>query len=134
MNTRTIIIALGLLGLSGCAAPVTTIDYYDVDAATLRRIKPIEVINATALSSGDFKQLGSVTGFHCRRAQGVGGYGADKDAAQQTAIDQIRLRAARKSASHITTPQCIVNESMDLVNNCWASIKCTSRAFSQQGN
>ena len=72
---------------------------------------------------------GSVTGFHCRRAQGMGGYGTDKAAAQQSAIDQIRLRAAKKGASHITTPQCTVSETMDLVNNCWASIRCTSSAL-----
>ena len=30
MNTRTLIVALALLGMSGCAAPVATIDYYDL--------------------------------------------------------------------------------------------------------
>ena len=134
MNSKTITITLGLLVLSGCAAPVATIDYYDVDTATLRRIKPLEVIDETVLASGNYKKLGNVSGFHCRRAQGMGGYGADKAAAQQTAIDQIRLRAAKKGASHITTPQCVVNETMDLTNNCWASIRCTSGALRRQGN
>jgi len=129
MNTRTIIITLILMLLSGCAAPVATIDYYDVDTATLRKIKPIETIDATARDSGKFKELGSLSGFHCRRAQGMGSYGDDKEIAQQTAIDQIKLRAAKKNASHITTPQCVVNESMDLMNNCWASIRCTSSAL-----
>jgi len=129
MNSKTIVITLGLLVLSGCAAPVATIDYYDVDTATLREIKPIEVVDETAFAPGNFKKLGNLTGFHCRRAQGMGGYGADKGAALQTAIDQIRLRAAKKRASHITTPQCVVSETMDLTNNCWASIRCTSGAL-----
>ena len=129
MNTRTLIIALALLGMSGCAAPLATIDYYDLNSATLRKIKPIEVIDTATLASGNYKALGNVAGFHCRRAEGMGGYGEDKAAAQQTAIDQIRLRAARKSATHITTPQCVVNETLDLLNNCWASIRCTSSAL-----
>jgi hypothetical protein len=131
MNIKTLIITLCILVLSGCAAPVSTIDYYNVDTATLQHIKPLEVIDEQALASGSYRKLGQVSGFHCRRADGMGGYGADKAAAQQTAIDQLELRAAQKRASYITTPQCVVSESMDLMNNCWASIKCTSTALSR---
>jgi hypothetical protein len=131
MKIRIVFIILCIIGASGCAAPIGTIDYYAVDTASLKRVKPLQEIDEQELASGGYKQLGSVTGFHCRRAHGMGGYGADQAGAEQTAIDQLRLRAAQKGASHYTSPSCVVSESMDLTNNCWASIKCTSRALSR---
>jgi hypothetical protein len=117
-----------LLVMSGCAAPVATIDYYSVDTATLQKIKPMKIVDEASLASGDYKALGKVTGFHCKRTS-AGGYGGAIEGPRQTAIDQLRLRAAKKGASHISTPECAVNETLDLANNCWASIRCTSTAL-----
>jgi hypothetical protein len=122
-----------LLAMSGCATPVASIDYYDVDTATLKRIKPMTVIDEQTLASGDYKDLGKVTGMHCRRTPPAGGgYGGNVAGPKRTAIDQLKLRAAKKGASHITSPECVVNESMDLANNCWSSIKCSSKALSRK--
>ena len=119
-----------MLSLSGCATPVASIDYYDVDTATLKRIKPMTVIDEQTLASGNYKDLGKVTGMHCRRTPPAGGgYGGNTAGPKRTAIDQLKLRAAKKGASHITEPQCDINESMDLANNCWSSIKCSSKAL-----
>ena len=121
-----------VLGMSGCATPVASIDYYDVDTATLKRIKPMTVIDDETLASGDYKDLGKVTGMHCRRTPPAGGgYRGQIAGPKRTAIDQLKLRAAKKGASHITEPQCDINESMDLSNNCWSSIKCSSKALSR---
>jgi hypothetical protein len=120
------------LGMSGCATPVASIDYYDVDTATLERIKSMTVIDDATLASGDYKDLGKVTGMHCRRTPPAGGgYRGQIKGPKRTAIDQLKLRAAKKGASHITEPQCDINESMDLSNNCWSSIKCSSKAMSR---
>ena len=119
-----------MLAMSGCATPVASIDYYDVDTATLKRIKPMTVVDDETLASGDYKDLGKVTGMHCRRTPPAGGgYAGQTEGPTRTAIDQLKLRAARKGASHITEPQCDINETMDLANNCWSSIKCTSKAL-----
>ncbi len=121
-----------VLGLSGCATPVASIDYYGVDTATLKRIKPMTVIDDETLASGDYKDLGKVAGMHCRRTPPAGGgYRGQIAGPKRTAIDQLKLRAAKKGASHITEPQCDINESMDLANNCWSSIKCSSKALSR---
>ncbi len=129
MKTLTTILGVCLLGISGCAAPLPTIDYYKTNTATLMRIKPLQVIDEQALQAGDYKKLGKVSGNHCKRAEGMGPYGALLPAAKRSTIDQVRIRAAAKGATHITTPQCVVREGMDLVSNCWASIKCTSEAL-----
>jgi hypothetical protein len=116
--------------MSGCATPVASIEYYDVDTATLRRIKPMTIADEELVASGDFKDLGKVTGMHCRRTPPAGGgYRGQIEGPKRTAIDQLKLRAAKKGASHITAPTCIINESMDLANNCWSSIKCSSKAL-----
>ena len=121
-----------VLAMSGCATPVASIDYYDVDTATLKIIKPMTIIDEQTLASGDYKDLGKVTGMHCRRTPPAGGgYRGQRKGPKRTAIDQLKLRAARKGASHITEPQCDINESMDLSNNCWSSIKCSSKALSR---
>ena len=136
MNFGNSLIALSVfcifcvLGMSGCATPVASIDYYDVDTATLRRIKPMTIIDEETVSSGNYKDLGKVTGMHCRRTPPAGGgYRGQIEGPKRTAIDQLKLRAAKKGASHVTTPECVVNESMDLANNCWSSIKCSSKAL-----
>jgi len=132
MKSGNILFAICALGMSGCATPVTSIDYYKVDTATLKRIKPMTVIDEQTLASGDYKDLGKVTGMHCRRTPPAGGgYRGNTAGPKRTAIDQLRLRAAKKGASYITSPECVINESMDLANNCWSSIKCTSRALSR---
>ena len=132
MQFKNTLVALCLILLSGCAAAVGSVDYYDVDTETLKRIKPLLIVDEQAVQSSDYKELDAVSGMHCKRTRLTDGYGGAMAAAERTAIDQVKLRAAGKGATHITSPECVINETMDLVNNCWASIKCTSTAMKMQ--
>ena len=50
MKSGNTLFAICALGMSGCATPVASIDYYDVDTATLKRIKPMTVIDERTLA------------------------------------------------------------------------------------
>lgn len=112
--------------LTACATPI--LDYYDMEADTLRRIRGMTIVEEQAISIDDYTDLGVVRGSFCERNKNTDPR-ADTPEARRDAVDQVKLRAAAKGAEHISTPQCDVNEQMDLVNNCWSAIACESHAL-----
>ena len=112
--------------LTACATPI--LDYYDMEADTLRRIRGMTIVEEQAISIDDYTDLGVVRGSFCERNRNIDPR-ADTPEARRDAVDQVKLRAAAKGAEHISTPQCDVNEQMDLVNNCWSAIACESHAL-----
>ena len=112
--------------LTACATPI--LDYYDMETDALRKIRGMTIVEEQAMSSGDYTDLGVVRGSFCERNRNVDPR-ADTPEAKRDAVDQVKLRAAAKGAEHISTPQCDINEQMDMINNCWSAIVCQSQAL-----
>ena len=110
---------------SGCAAPIPRIDYYDVETDALMRIRDMRELDATALEAGAYLELDTVDGLFCSN-QSVWVGSAE---AERAAVDQVKIRAAQLGATHISTPNCEADESLDMTNNCMATLKCKARAF-----
>jgi len=128
MNSNLILVATTLC-LFGCATPIKVLDYYGADSATLAKLRDLKVVEEDALSEGRATDLGVVNGLFCNRAPWDPG--ATTDIAERLAKDQVTLRAAELGADYITAPQCTLNSKMDLSNNCWATLVCTSHALAK---
>ena len=109
---------------SGCAAPIPRIDYYDVETEALQRIRGMGELDAAAIEAGSYNDLGEVDGLFCP-TQWVW---LDSPEAERMAVDQVKIRAAQLGATHISTPICAADESMDMTNNCMSTVKCMARA------
>ena len=48
---------------------------------------------------------------------------------ERKTFDQLEIQAALLGADHITVPNCVENDEMDLNNNCWSSLVCESHAL-----
>lgn len=118
------------LCLCACAAPVKVLDYYEADSASLARIRDLKVIEDDALSDGQFTDLGVVNGLYCERVSRDST--ANTDIAKRSVKYQVGLRAAELGADYITAPSCTHNSKMDLTNNCWATLVCTSHALAKK--
>ncbi len=114
----------GILTLSGCAAPLAQIDYYEVETEALQKIRTMQIIDDATLAAGGYRELGQVKGLYCDRSPPYAGTG------EETAIDQIKLRAAIKGADHISTPSCETRTTWDLNNNCFSTVTCSATAIS----
>ncbi len=112
--------------LTACATPI--LDYYDMETDALRKIRGMTIVEEQAMSTGDYTDLGVVRGSFCERNRNIDPR-ADTPEAKRDAVDQVKLRAAAKGAEHISTPQCDINEQMDMINNCWSAIVCQSQAL-----
>ena len=128
MRNSTHILLVASYCLSGCAAPVVVLDYYDMESDALSKIRGMTILEEQAMSTGDFTDLGVVKGFSCEKNKATDPR-ADTPEAKRNAVDQVKLRAAAKGAKHISTPQCDINEHLDLTNNCWTTIACKSHAL-----
>jgi hypothetical protein len=118
-------VALLMTGMvTGCATAVPVVDFYDTDSDTLRRFQDIVVLGDT---SADAKSLGEVEGIYCKKTPGQAS--VDDPLAKAQAIDQVKLKAAAKGANYVTAPQCIVNNSGDVANNCYSTVVCTAAAL-----
>jgi len=128
MKILTIIIILLLKSaLAGCATAVPVVDYYDSDSDTLRRFQIITVFDGESANITDLKNLGEVEGIYCKKTHGQ--VSVDDRLAEIQAVDQVKLKAAKKGASYITQPQCVIRESGDFTNNCYSTLVCTSSAL-----
>lgn len=128
MNCPTIAISLILAGsLSGCASAVPVIDFYDTDSDTLRRFQAITVLDAASANAKGLKKLAEVEGIYCNKFAGQASI--DDHRAKAQAVDQLKLKAAKKAAYYITTPQCVIRGSGDFSNNCYSTVVCTSSAI-----
>ncbi len=125
MKNSTRVISLLMAGMvTGCATAVPVVDFYDTDSDTLRRFQSIVVLEST---SADAKSLGEVEGIYCKKTHGQAS--VDDPLAKAQAFDQVKLKAAAMGANYITTPQCIVNNSGDVANNCYSTVVCAASAL-----
>ena len=129
MTNSNLLLVATTLCLCACATPIKVLDYYGTDSATLSKIRNLKVVDDNAPSDGTFTDLGVVNGLFCNRAPQ--NPDASSDIAERQAKDQVRLRAAELGADFITAPQCTLNSKMDLSNNCWATLVCTSHALAK---
>ncbi len=128
MKNPAITITLILAGaLAGCASAVPVVDFYDSDSDTLRRFQIITVLDGASASAKDLKKLGEIEGIYCNKTYGQ--VSVDDHFAEAQAVDQVKLKAARKGAQYITTPQCVIRDSGDFTNNCYSTLVCTSAAL-----
>ena len=84
----------------------------------------MQVVSAQSVLEDEYIELGAVEGFFCHKMQGQLTPGAERDA-----IDQVKLKAAAIDADHVTMPQCVIDESLDFMNNCFSKTICSSRAI-----
>ena len=99
------------------------VDFYDADSRTLLRFQRITIVS----DSLGLKNLGEVQGIYCNKTYGQ--VEVDDPFAETQAIDQVKIKAAEKSADHIGVPQCEVRDEGDFTNNCYGTVVCTASAF-----
>ena len=125
MNRMISLAFVGLV-LCGCASPLPLLDFYEADADALRHYSRIVVLEQVAAGNGEYRDLGEVEGLYCNRTWGIT---IDPDEATRSAIDQVKLRAAGKGADAISAPSCETSTTVDMTNNCMATVRCHSRAW-----
>ena len=128
MKEPTLILPLAIALLSGCATQIKTMDYYDLPTESLNNLRAMTQLPELALSDENYTDVGVVTGLSCRRNTAVDPE-SGSPASENIAMDQLKLKAAALGADHITTPQCVRSDKMDLSNNCWSTLICTSHAL-----
>ena len=116
-------ILLASLAITACATPLPQIDYYDVETDSLRKMRTMKVIDDASRAEGEYRLLGQVKGLYCDRTPPYALTPED------TAIDQVKLRAAMKGADHIGTPACETRTTWDFTNNCFSTVTCTAEAL-----
>lgn len=128
MNKLIILKLTLLLPLAGCATPIKTVDYYDLPTEALVKIRNMQQVPESTILDGSYTDVGIVTGMSCHlnRIEGANAQGSES---RKIAFEQLELNAALLGADHISTPQCVVNQKMDLTNNCWTSLVCESHAL-----
>ncbi len=122
---RPMLLMMGIM-LTACGAPVAIIDYYEADTPSLQRFARMEILADGAVSRGQFEKVGTVTGIYCKK--GVAQTHSDS---RVEAIDQVKLKAAQRGATHISTPSCTVS-ALDMTNNCFEKIVCKAAALQAQ--
>ena len=128
MKISTITIALmTAITLGGCATAVPVVDFYDTDSDALRRFQGITVLDGPSTDVNRVKTLGEVKGIYCE--QGSRQISEDDHLAEARAIDQVKLKAAKLGADYMTKPQCVISNSGDVTNNCYATLVCTASAL-----
>ena len=126
-STRNLALAAITCCAAACAAPVPQIDYYDVETEALERIRGMTIVDEASMSAGSYRSLGTVDGLYCDRNQLRMDPGAD--GTRRIAIEQVMLKAAILGAEHIGTPTCETRSSIDMTNNCMATVICMAEAL-----
>lgn len=122
-TARITILLLATFTIAACATPVPQIDYYDVDTPVLQKLRTMRIIDDGAGEREEYRDLGQVEGLYCDRHPPYAG------TPEQTAIDQVKLRAAMKGADHIGTPMCETRTTWDFTNNCFSTTTCSADAL-----
>ena len=128
MKQSRILFLTALACLCGCATPAKVVDYYDLPSSALVNLRGMTVLPEQVLSDSDYIDLGVVTGFSCGRIPKGTANMSDSDPGRK-AVEQLKLNAAALGAQHVTTPQCVVRDKVDMTNNCYASLTCTGHAL-----
>ena len=126
-SARNVALAAIACCAAACAAPVPQIDYYDVETEALERIRGMTIVDEESMPEGSYRSLGTVDGLYCDRNQLRMDPGADET--RRIAIEQVMLKAAVLGAEHIGTPTCETRSSIDMTNNCMATVICTAEAL-----
>ena len=128
MNLSNVTITLiAAATLSACATAVPVVDFYDTDSDSLHRFERITVLDDASAIASRAKNLGEVKGIYCE--QGSRQISEDDHLAEARAIDQVKLKAAKLGADYMTKPQCVISNSGDVTNNCYATLVCTASAL-----
>jgi hypothetical protein len=128
MNRKTIT-TLGIVALlTGCATPIKTVDYYDMPTEALLKIRGMQQFPDSVLTDNNYTDAGIVTAMSCRRNTTTDSESGGAESERKT-FDQLEILAALLGADHITVPNCVENDEMDLNNNCWSSLVCESHAL-----
>jgi hypothetical protein len=128
MKTSAITASLILTGaLAGCATAVPIVDFYDSDSDTLRRFQTITVLDDAFRNAKNLETLGDVEGIFCNKSSRQ--VSVNDPLARAKAVDQVKLKAAKKGAHYITTPLCLIRVGADLTNNCYSTLVCTASAL-----
>ena len=128
MKPRNLLLGTVLLASAiGCAAPVPEIDYYSVETGVLERIRDMTVLDDASVAAGRYRSLGEVEGMFCERSALRVSPGPETE--HRMAIEQIKLRAAKLGADHISAPVCETRSGLDMTNNCWSSTTCSATAL-----
>ena len=125
--TRILLLAAVASCAAACAAPVPQIDYYDVETEALERIRGMTIVDDATVTADSYRSLGSVDGLYCDRNQLLASPGPDGE--RRVAVEQVMLKAAILGAAHIGTPTCEARSSIDMTNNCMATVICTAEAL-----
>jgi len=128
MKYTRILFLTALACLCGCATPARVVDYYDLPSSALVNLRGMTVLPEQVLSNGEYSDLGVVTGFSCRGVR-KGAVNFDDSKSRARAVEQLKLNAAAIGAAHVTAPQCVVSEKINMNNNCWTSLTCTGHAL-----
>ena len=128
MKIQTLILTIAFALLFGCAAQVQSVNYHDLSSEALSSIRGMTQLPELALSDGTYTDVGVVEGLSCRRNK-FSDAESGSSASMSMAVEQLKLKAAALGADHITTAECVQNDKMDLSNNCWSTLICTSHAL-----
>ena len=127
-NSNFFLVSITLC-LYACAAPVKLLDYHGADSATLAKIWDLQVVGDAALTENRYTDLGIVNGLSCNNA--AWDTSSSAATAEQSAKDQVSLRAAELGADYITAPQCTLDSERELPRGCSAILLCTSHALAK---
>lgn len=112
---------------AACATPVPQVDYYDVETESLQRIRGMTILDEKSVLAGNYRSLGNVDGLYCDRNQLRVSPGPD--GARRIAVEQVMLKAAILGAGHVSTPVCETRSTIDMTNNCMATVICRADAL-----
>jgi hypothetical protein len=125
--SKTTLALITAVTLGGCATAVPVVDFYDTDSDALRRFQNISLLDDGSTDANRMKNLGEVSGIFCEKSSGE--ISEDDHLAEARAIDQVKLKAAKLGAHYISKPQCVISNSGDVANNCYATLVCASSAL-----
>jgi hypothetical protein len=119
---RAVLFAVFLLqlALAGCGAFVPIQKAETTDPAVVDAASKISVVPPETAST--MESLGEVVGYSCKNMLW------DPDATAEAATYQLKLVAAQRGATSISSPTCI-RETVTLEKNCWQAFTCQAVAL-----
>ena len=121
MNARILLLLCLPCTLAACVGafvPIQTVETTGI--AVTERAAKIAVI--AAAEAGSLQTLGEVTGYSCKNKLW------DPAATAEAATFQVKLAAAQRGATTVSTPSC-EEGAVSLLKNCWQSFACTAQAY-----
>ena len=107
-----------LVACAGAFVPIQTVETTGI--AITERAAKMTVI--TSSETGSLQALGEVTGYSCKNKIW------DPAATAEAATFQVKLAAAQRGATTVSTPSC-EESAVSLLTNCWQSFSCKAKAY-----